>query len=478
MKVLLVNPPRFKGIPVIREERCEITERYSVLPPHSLLQIAALLREEGHDVWLIDANGENIDYSELSRRLQDFAYDALIFRFTPTTFDWDLETANLSKKLFPQAITIAICWTLRTMPQEVLAKAPSLDIYVRHEYEVVVPKLIEALAGGSELVPVAGISYRRGESLVHNLDAQPSVDYDSMPIPAYDLLPSFKNYFINTPAGKPFTIVYASKGCPYSCIFCTVAKTKLKRRSTPSILEELKYLKRIYGIKVVSFFDETFTIDRQSVVRIAQGIKEAGLGIKWYCNTRVDLVDEELLRIMYKGVCRGISYGIESGCQKILDNARKGFTVRQAESAVKWAKRAGIKTYCSFIFGLPGETPETVAETLGFIKRLLPTGAQINVAVPYPGTELYDIIYRAGFQSSTGWEGLYQHRAGIGTQALSPHELDQARLSAYRALYFNPHWWLQNIWHVVRHPEDFGLALRHVIKLADNYLFHKMEHAH
>jgi len=212
----------------------------------------------------------------------------------------------------------------------------------------------------------------------------------------------------------------------------------------------------------VSFFDETFTIDRQRVVDIAQGVRKARLGIKWYCNTRVDLVDEELMQVMYEGGCRGISYGVESGSQEVLDNAKK----------------AGIKTYCSFIFGLPGETRETVRETLNLIKRILPTSAQFNVAVPYPGTELYGIVYREGIQPPSGWDSLYQHQAVVGTEGLSPSELDQARLSAYRTLYSSPRWWLQNIWHVLRHPGDFDLASRYAIKVANNYLFHRMRHAH
>jgi len=257
-----------------------------------------------------------------------------------------------------------------------------------------------------------------------------------------------------------------------------VARTKWKKRSAQSILEELRYLKRNYDIKTVSFFDETFTIDRQRVVDIAQGVRKARLGIKWYCNTRVDLVDEELMQVMYEGGCRGISYGVESGSQEVLDNAKKGSTVEQAENAVKWAKKAGIKTYCSFIFGLPGETRETVRETLNLIKRILPTSAQFNVAVPYPGTELYGIVYREGIQPPSGWDSLYQHQAVIGTQALSPQRLDRARLSAYRTLYSSPRWWLQNIWHVLRHPGDFDLASRYAIKVANNYLFHRMRHAH
>ena len=478
MKIMLVNPPRFNGVPVIREERCEITERYSVLPPYSLLQIGALLREQGHYVSLIDANGVDIDYGELSLLLEKDDYQALVFRFTPTTFDHDMEAVGLSKKLHPDAITIGICWTLHSLPEKVLAGAPELDIYIRHEYETVTPQLIDALDGGRSLTDVPGIAYRTGERIAVTRDAAPVDDYDSLPIPAYDLLSGFDNYFINTPAGKPFTIMYTSKGCPYGCIFCTVARTKWKKRSATGILAELRYLRENYGIKTVSFFDETFTIDRKRALDIANGIRDAGLNIRWYCNTRVELVDEELLAAMYRGGCRGISFGIESGSQSVLDKAEKGSTVEQAERAIRWAKENGIKAYCSFIIGLPGENWGTVRETIGFIRRTLPTGAQFNVATPYPGTKLFEAVYGAKVENSADWRKLYQYQAVVGTDALNPEDLDRARMMAYRSLYLNPRWWLQNIRHVVRHPEDFEMAAKYVIKIIDNYLIHRMRHGH
>ncbi|MDY6917298.1 MAG: radical SAM protein [Chloroflexota bacterium] len=476
MEVILVNPPRYHGIPVIREERCEITERYSVLPPYSLLQIASLLRQEGHVVHLVDANGDSIGYEELSLQLERLSYQALIFRFTPTTFDWDMETAKLSKALHPEATTVGICWTLRTLPAEVLGEAPELDIYLRHEYEVVAVGLVNALSKGAELASTPGIAYREGDSVRVTHDAEPMPCYESLPIPAYDLLSDLNRYYINTPAGRPFTIMYTSRGCPFGCIFCTVARTKWKNRGAPSILRELGYLKENYGVKTVSFFDESFTVDRQRVIELSNGMAEARLDIRWYCNTRVELVDEELLRVMYRGGCRGISFGVESGSQCILDNAHKGSTVEQAENAVRWAKRVGIKVYCSFIFGLPGETRDTMKETLGFIRRVLPTGAQFNVAVPYPGTRLHEMVN--GRQTSKDWRSLYQDLSVMGTDALSPKDLNRARLVAYRSLYSNPRWWAQNIWHVVKHPEDFEMASKYVLKIADNYLLHRMRHAH
>ncbi|HTD80555.1 MAG TPA: cobalamin B12-binding domain-containing protein, partial [Thermoplasmata archaeon] len=137
MKVAVVNPPRFDGVSVVREERCEVTERYSVLEPYSLLQLAAMLRAAGHNVRMLDANGENRSYRQVESWLRQASYDALIFRFTPTTFDHDVRLAALSKEVRPDATTIGICWTLRTMPTQVLKEAPAVDIYLRHEYETV-----------------------------------------------------------------------------------------------------------------------------------------------------------------------------------------------------------------------------------------------------------------------------------------------------------------------------------------------------
>jgi len=478
LRILLLNPPRFHGIPVIREERCEITERYSVLPPYSLLQVASILRAGDHEVQLIDANGWNLSWKEVDERVKNTKYDLLIFRFTPTTFDWDIKIASISKKSHPSALTVGICWTLRTFPRRVMQNVIDLDVYIMHEYEAVAPSLVSAISGG-DLSSVQGIAYRNSNEIRVNDPAKPISDWDSIPLPAYDLLPSLENYFINTPHGSPFTITYASKGCPYSCIFCTERNTKLKKRSAQSILNELRYLKEKFSIKTISFFDETFTIDRDRAIAIAEGIREEKLRMVWYCNTRVDLVNRDLLKIMHDGGCRGISYGIESGSQEILNNARKGTTVEQAEDAIRWAKEFGIKVYCSFIFGLPGENERTIKETIKFVKRTLPTGAMFNVAVPYPGTELHRIAVDKGWiKEDANWQWMYQHQAVMRVDGLSQEDLDKARIRAYRALYSYPKWWLQNARHVIRHFDDFSLATRYVVKIMKNYIFHKMVHAH
>lgn len=479
VRILLVNPPRFQGIPVIREERCEITERYSVLPPYSLLQVAGVLRKHGHEVSLIDANGLNLDFSRAKELMKQSSYDALVFRFTPTTFDSDMQTGVISKEVQPKAMTAAICWTLRTLPCEVLDQASSLDFFVMHEYEAVTPALFDSLSNGRGVQGVRGIAYRENGRVVVNPAAEPIRDLDAMPLPAYDLLPSLSPYYINTPHGKPFSIMYASKGCPFSCTFCTVRRTSYKKRSAKSILNELGYLKAEFGVRTVSFFDETFTIDKKRIYELCDGIRRENLNIKWYCNTRVELVTKNLLGQMRESGCRGIAFGVESGSQQILDNVEKGNTTDEAEDAIKWAKQSGVKVYCSFIIGLPGETWDTIHQTIAFVKRTRPTSAQFNLAVPYPGTPMYEFAVKNGWVNpSLGWRQLYQHSANMPTPCLNEGELEKARKLAYRELYSDPKWLLGNVYWVLRHPEDLYIATRYLIKIVKNYLIHGMRHAH
>ena len=251
-----------------------------------------------------------------------------------------------------------------------------------------------------------------------------------------------------------------------------------KPRSAKSVIEELIFLKKRYNITLVSFFDETFTIDKQRVLDICKAIVDEKLDITWYCNTRANLLDEELIIAMRKAGCKGMSIGVESGSQKILDMASKRITVDEARTAIRLAKRNGIKVLCSFIFGLPGENWNTVHETIEFIKDTLPTGVQFNVAVPYPGTQLHKWALEKGLMKETDWRQLYQHESVVGTEEMSPEDLNRARYMAYKALYTYPVWYMENIKHVLRNPDDFNMAVKYSIKIINNFVLHRMEHSH
>lgn len=359
-----------------------------------------------------------------------------------------------------------------------MADTPALDIYLRHEYEEVGTKLIDALDRGEPLDSVPGLAYRENGRVNVTLDAIPIRDYDRIPTPAYDLLPSLDPYFISAPACRPFTIMYASKGCPFACSFCTVAKTAWKVRSAASVLDELRYLKDRFDIRTVSFFDETFTMNKRRVRELCEGIVREKLDVRWYCNTRVHLVDPDLLRTMRSAGCSGISFGVESGNQRMLDTVSKQATVAQAEDAIRSAKAAGIKTYCAFILGLPGETEESAMDTIRFATRTLPNGAQFNVLAPYPGTELYENLRKEGLIPELDWREMYQDRAIVGTGSLSQESLNRLRKLAYTKLYLNPRWWRENLRFALASRDDFELASRYAIRVLRNYFVYGMRGTH
>jgi radical SAM superfamily enzyme YgiQ (UPF0313 family) len=326
---------------------------------------------------------------------------------------------------------------------------------------------------------VPGVYYRQDDAIVYHPVAAWQTDYDSFPIPAYDLLPGLENYRPNVPTTGNFMIVYTSKGCPFSCSYCTVANSTFKIKSTEGIIEELSLLYEKYNVRLISIFDETFTLRKTRVIDLCKQIQERMPELRWYCNTRGNLVDEEILRAMREGGCRGVSFGVESGSQRILDGVKKGIRVEEASKAITAAKECGLKVFASFVFGLPGEDWDSVKETLRFVRSTLPHGAQFNVAVPYPGTGFYEYVKKENLLTDgTTWDDMFQHRAVARTKNLSQEELESIRKQAYKELYLNLEWFIQNVEWVLAHPEDMWMGIRYYSKALSNLLIYGMENAH
>ncbi|MFX0203538.1 MAG: B12-binding domain-containing radical SAM protein [Candidatus Hodarchaeota archaeon] len=479
MKILLVNPPRYSGLPVIREDRCEIINRYMVNPPYSLIQIASVIREKSQEVQVIDANCENLSYSEVQKKIKENKPHIVVFRFTPKTINADMETAKITKSLYPNALTIGICWTLKRFAEKIIIDNKDLDVYLSGEYgtyEKIFLNLIEAMNKRLPLDTVKGIVFRRDGNAVSTGPCTTDYPYE-VPIPAYDLLPPLSKYYISPKHSRhsPFTIMYTSMGCPYSCIFCVMRQTKWRKRSVESIRKEITYLKNEHGLKCVFFMDELFTMDRQRTVDLCKAFIENKIDLTWYTSTRINMVDEDLLEIMRRAGCRSISFGIESGSQKILDYAKKDVKVEQAMEAVKMVKDAGIGVHLSFIIGLPGENWKTFKKTLDFVKKTLPSMAQFNVAVPYPGTPLYDLARSKGWIDEDLDYTQLQHQASImRTEEMTTEEIEEARKKAYRSLYYNPRWILSQL----SNFENLSLTTRYYLKCLKMYLLHGMKHSH
>lgn len=481
MKAILINPPRFGNLKVIREDRCEITERDSVLPPMSLIQMAAYLRNQGHEIKVLDANGFDQGPEEVVSWIErNSDAKVLISRFTPTTIKNDTFLFSSAKRINNHIITIGICWTTRTQGKKVLESIPNLDIYVTGDTIDGVCEAIDAIENHRAIRNGANLlAFRDHYDLMISQENHRHITIEEIGIPAYDLLPSIEPYYANTRYRAPYTVIYSSKGCPFRCSYCTVAGTNVDLRSAESVMAEIDFLVAKYGLRSFTFFDETFTLNRDRAFEICSTLRERSYNLSWFCNTRSDLIDQDLLRIMHESGCEGISLGIESGNQTILDLCQKGTSVESNASAIRAAKRIGLRVFASFIVGLPGETKDTIEDTIRFIKNTRPNGIEVNIAVPYPGTRLFESFSKENPELLLiDWNTLQQDSPSCSLCGLPLSFLSDMRIRLYKSLYLNPMYFIENAVSILSSPSQTPLALRFILKTMRNLFFFSMKGAH
>lgn len=444
MKVLIINPPRYKNASVTREGRCELILEHRVDTPATLLIIASMLRDMGNEIDFIDANGFNLSYRNISELLANNRYDLLIFTFNSWIIDYDLEICSIVKKLNPNCITIGYSWYAKKYAKEILEEYQNLDILIIQEPFSVIENVIKVITQSGNINDVEGIALRtESRGIIINPDLSSERGFEELPLPAYDLLPSFKPYYIYSKFLRPYALVYAGKGCPFSCTYCNVANTRYSGRSAKKILAELRLLKKLGNVKFIWFYDEIFTLNRKRVIEVCNGIIKEKLNIKWFCDSRVDLVDKNLLRLMKKAGCIGIAYGVESGSQKILNLMNKGITINQARNSLIMTRKAKIPIQLNLIIGYIGESDKTLEETKSFVKDILPETLQVTKMMALDDTEFSKIaIKNKWIKNNLDWKTkLKEHRLKLKNYVPFKLKLFEQYKKLYRTLYYNPKWW-------------------------------------
>jgi radical SAM superfamily enzyme YgiQ (UPF0313 family) len=240
---------------------------------------------------------------------------------------------------------------------------------------------------------VKGISFREEGKVVSTPLRERIEDLDSLPFPAHHLLePSVEEYIKHY--GKRNFPVITTRGCPFRCVYCSTMAfhgRKYRARGAANVVDEMEYLIEKFKADNISFVDDNFTMQNGRVLALCEEIKRRNVSIEWGCSARVDQVSEELLNVMKEAGCRDLFLGIESVSQRVLDLVRKGFSVRQAKVAVRTAEKLGIRTHCSFIIGLPRESPRTLRRMVQFVEETKPSGRVLpNLMVVFPGTALFE----------------------------------------------------------------------------------------
>ena len=474
--VLLVNPPTPDGGIWIRSQhRVGRRSRENMIWPQvSLAQMAAILMPE-YTVEIIDANALRMGWEEFEEILEKKRPKYYITQVTAPSLKNDMYGAFLAKSL--GAKTMAFGTHVTPMTIETMRPFPALDFILRGEPEMTLRELVDKLEGktasnpgvakmlretsslqtrrvgaetSTDIFPIndgdnpyaniLGLAWRNGGEIIVNPDRPFIPDLNDMPLPRHEMLPLDKQ---RMPMIKgPFTFIVTSRGCPAGCKYCikhVTYQNSLRVRSAEHILEELQYLTKL-GITNIHMYADLFTVNRQHVVDMCNAIIAAGLKIKWTCNSRVDYVDEELLRLMAKAGCWYISWGIESANEIVLKRARKGYKKEQAFRALKWSREAGIANWGYFIIGLPGETVESIKETIDYSKMLPLDIALFHVAAPYPGTPFfYEVVENNWFRAGTKWEEVDMDQSTVlDYENLKAEDLEYWQKRATREWAFRP----------------------------------------
>lgn len=438
MKVLLINPPSHAPNPIM---------------PLGLAYLAAALEASKIPVEIIDAWAEGYSLEELGREVAARDPHLVGVTMMSPTYAAAMRTVDIVRHNSEAGIVVGGPHP-SALPEECLKDNPHIDFAVIGEGEKALIELVNALSGSrGDLSAIRGLAYRDNGEIINTGYAERIENLDDLPFPARHLF-SADRYRTHPPYGKrnPYMTLMTSRGCPFRCTYCSksVSGQRYRARSPQKVVSEIEHIIGEYGIKEIHFYDDDFTVNMGRAGEICDLLIQEGIDISWSCTTRVDLINEELLKKMKKAGCWLISYGVESADPNILKKVKKGYTIDDVKAAFSLTKKVGIRTIGFFMAGLPGETRETLRDTINFSLELDPDFISWGITGLYPGSALYaaaqngelgdiDIRYTyedrtwhaAGSPYGDGFSIIYEE--GLSREALKEH-VRQANIAFYLRL--------------------------------------------
>jgi len=460
MRTLFLNPPSYAGFDGGAGARYQAKrEIRSYWYPTWLAQPAALVP----DSLLVDAPPAGKTLADVVPLAAGHEL-AVLYTSSPT-FDGDVKAAEALKAANPSLLVGLAGPKVAVEPGPSLLASPAIDFVAREEFDYTIAEVAE----GRPLPGIAGLSYRGGDGQpVHNPDRPILEDMDRLPsvVPVYKRDLRIEDYFIGYLL-HPYVSLYTGRGCRSRCTFClwpqTVGGHRYRTRSVASVLAEAAQAKELFPqMKELFFDDDTFTDDRQRTEEIARGLGR--LGVTWSCNAKAN-VPRETLQVMRDNGLRLLLVGYESGNQQILINIKKGLRVERARRFAADCRDLGITVHGTFIIGLPGETRETIQETIRFAREVNPHTIQVSVAAPYPGTELYRQAIENGWLPADDEGATLVSGNGTQLAALSYPDLGHTEIldsvdALYKRFYFRASKIAEMSAEMIRSPQMAARRLR------------------
>ena len=359
--------------------------------PFGITYLAAVLLKHNHNVILFDIYPDD-DIDEVIKDIDStFTPDLIGFSVLSTNFYLTKTVIEQMKRHFRYALYCAGGIHPTVRPVESITQL-GLDFVIIGEGENVLIKVCDAISNNKALTGLKGVAFKNGNDFYINNQIDIVQNLDSLPFPARELLPVSRYLvppgYIRSHFLHRVMSVFTSRGCPAKCTFCnssSIFHKRVRRRSVKNVINEIEYLQDRYRIDGLYFHDETLTLNHRWIAEMCREMKR--LNLKWGCQTRVNLVNDDLLRLMKSSGCLQIDYGIESASKRMLKSLKKGITPDQSKKALELTKKHGIKSFASFMIGLPDETEADIYENFKFLKVTKPDFTYFNLYTPFPGTE-------------------------------------------------------------------------------------------
>jgi anaerobic magnesium-protoporphyrin IX monomethyl ester cyclase len=453
VKTLLINPP----------VSCEalygkFAGGGSDLPPLSLCYIASYLLKYGKQVDILDTAKLRLSVIDINKAILEYAPDIVGF-YTATPYISSVKfLAKEIKTAWPNILVIAGGPHFIGDPVKNLEDS-ELDIVVIGEGEQTALEIVEGVEHSKIdefLLNIAGnirgIAYKRNKNVYVNPPRELIKDIDTIPLPARHLLPPIHTYRVSAVQYKrlPATGMLTARGCPFKCIFCvcSVFRQIVRKHSIGYVMTEVDELIHRYGIRDIAFIDDVFTLDKERTYGLCEQLAKRKNKVSWSCNIRIGLIDKAMLKIMKNSGCWMVCVGIESGNQAILDKIKKQIKLEQAQQLSSWCKQAGLMFHPNYIIGHPGETVDTINQTISFARKLYSHFPIFTIMTPYPGTELWNTAEQYGTMNKENFNdfSLGSNKPCFVPYGLTDKLLVKKRNEAYRKCYLN----LPMVWRHIR----------------------------
>ena len=468
MRVIMLNPPFLNKFSKSSRSPA-VTKSATIYFPLWLSYATGVLDKEGHDVKIVDAPAKCYSSDETMKIIKEFRPEFIVIDTATASIESDLEFASRIKNELSNIVICLVGTHASACVDEILLNNRDIDYIARHEYDYTLPELCKVINAEMDKEDVLGISYIENGMVKNNLDRPYIENLDDLPFVAevYKKHLDIKDYFY-AHVSYPTVSIFSSRGCPSKCFYCMYSQVMFgkayRKRSAKSLYEECKYITENFpDVKEILIDDDNFAVNQQIVREFCKLMIDNQIKLKWVVQCRVTL-DYETMVLMRKAGCRLVVVGYESGSQKVLDGMHKGITLDMSRKFDAAAKKARLRVHGCFMVGNPGETKETMKETLEFSKSLTMDTVQYFPLMVYPGTEAYDWAQQNGYIKSKRYRDWLledgSHNCVISTPEVSSKELVDFCNYARKKFYLRPKYIFHKGVQCLTSKDDFVRTLK------------------